>query len=292
MIFFEKYLNSSSLEEDGSSGNIYKDDYSYKDINNSRVVQLNSEIYYGEEDKGNIKGQVPDKNVKDINKENKEKIFFVEHTQVNSKEIQNSNAGENKSGREVKKKVFLLGKRKRSGEPQKKFESVFEMIKSIKINFTNTFMINDINDKLEKEYFNSFMVDGINDKLEKEFSKLKFKKFHPGFTKNVRKDINKKMLNMKLKDIFSDLELYKVQKTKNYIHNLKIINELGDDSKLLKYLNEKTYSEAYEDYLKSVDYQNHIEKIKTKHKDDFEYHERFISLANGFLNYFSQEKDL
>ena len=170
---------------------------------------------------------------------------------------------------------FYLRKRKRSRIKQNRYESVELILQNIKSNFFNTFLIKNLNNILQNENPN-----------------LRFKKFPKSFVKNVRKFDNEKMLNMKLKEIFINQELHKDKSEKINKYNLEVIYKLDNDSTLLKILNEKTYKEAYEEYLKSNDYLIHIDEIKKRHKDEIEYHEKFVALANRFLDYFSKDKNL
>ena len=100
------------------------------------------------------------------------------------------------------------------------------------------------------------------------------------------------MLNISLIELFVNQGLYneKDKSSKNYKHNSELIKMLDNDSTVLKFLYENTYSEAYEEYLNSDDYRNHIEEIKERHKDETEYHEKFIALSKGFLDYFEKDK--
>lgn len=174
-----------------------------------------------------------------------------------------------------KSNTFYLRKRKRSRIKQNRYESVELILQNIKSNFFNTFLITKLNNILKKENPN-----------------LRLKKFPKSFVKNVRKFDNEKMLNMKLKEIFVNNELHKDKSEKNNKYNLEVIYKLDNDSTVLKMLNEKTYKEAYEEYLKSNDYLIHIDEIKKRHKDEIEYHEKFVALANRFLDYFSKDKNL
>lgn len=170
---------------------------------------------------------------------------------------------------------FHIRKMKRSKTRQKRYESKEEINQNLKSNFLNT-----------------YLIDYINILLDEENRNCKLKKFPKAFVKNVNKEVNKKMLKFRLIELFVDQGLYneKDKNSKNYKHNSEIIKMLDIDSTVLKILNEKTYSEAYEEYLNSDDYRNHIEEIKERHKDETEYHEKFISLSKGFLDYFVKEK--
>ena len=70
------------------------------------------------------------------------------------------------------------------------------------------------------------MIKQLNDKLRSIGSKQYFEKFPQFFVSDIDQKRNKTILDVTLKDIFENEDLYKQEKEKsviNYNHNLKVL---------------------------------------------------------------------
>ena len=105
----------------------------------------------------------------------------------------------------------------------------------------------NIRRKIKRRFLNSALVKILNDKLINIGSKQYFEKFPQIIAGDIDQKRNKKILNMTLKEIFLEEELYKLENEKglaNYKHNLKVVQseEIKDNEEFQKYLN-KTFRE-------------------------------------------------
>lgn len=177
--------------------------------------------------------------------------------------------------REIKEILFKIEKVKKT---KTKYDTAHLILRTLKRNFINTFIMNKVKELLKKEF------------PKKKFKN--FKKFPKVFVDHVNKDdYNKNMVDMLLIELFVNPKLFieeKNKKPKNYEHNLDIINNLNKNSKVIKYLNKKTLRGAYGDYLKSNDVQILFDKAKEEHPDNIKYHEKLLFHSDHFLEHFSK----
>jgi len=76
---------------------------------------------------------------------------------------------------------------------------------------------------------------------------------------------------------------------KNYYHNLKVIKseDIKENADLRRILNKK-YSELFEEYVNSKEFEDEVKRLKEKNMSD-DYIERYIILAKYYVEYFSNQ---
>ena len=106
----------------------------------------------------------------------------------------------------------------------------------------------------------------------------------------IDKERNKRILNMTLKEIYMNKELYKLEEEEGlskYNRNLDAIksNEIKNNEKLKKIFN-KTFSQLYEEYINSDVFNvDEINRLKKNNGND--YIERYKILSKNLIYFFS-----
>ena len=148
----------------------------------------------------------------------------------------------------------------------------------------------NIYSKIKRRIFNSYLFD-ILEKLRRRFKlKLYFIKFPTSFVINVNKAINKKCLNLTIRDIITTKGFYKTKnELENYNFNLKVIisKEIEENEEFQKILN-MTYQELIEEYMNSDEIKNgEINFLKERGFDD-EYINLYKECAKGLISFFNE----
>ena len=93
---------------------------------------------------------------------------------------------------------------------------------------------------------------------------------------------------MTLLEIFEKEELYEKDDS-NYKHNLKVVKseDVQDNAEFKSILNKK-YSELFEEYINSKEFEDEIERLKEKKMED-DYIKIYINLAKHFIEFFSNQ---
>ena len=141
--------------------------------------------------------------------------------------------------------------------------------------------------KIKRNFFNVYIIKHLNNILKKEELNLLFDLFPQTFVNNVSKELNKKILDMTLIDIFKTKDLYKGKKINKYYYNLNIINSIKDKNSKINELLEKKYIEHYKEYLNSDEYKKKINEIKEHYKEDIKYIKKYISISKHYIELFS-----
>ena len=142
--------------------------------------------------------------------------------------------------------------------------------------------------KIKRGFLNNSLIQKMNELLKRSGSVLYFEKFPQNFVCNISRQINNKLINMTLKEIFETKELYDEKELNNYYHNLKVIKseEIKECDELKIILNKK-YCELFEEYINSKEFQiDEINRLKNKEMNDT-YIERYIYLAKHFIEFFN-----
>ena len=150
-------------------------------------------------------------------------------------------------------------------------------------------------DNIRKKIMRSFYRN-LRMKLNKILKKSGCKNYFDFFPNKFASDINKKsingILNKTLNDIFLDENLYESENKdgkEKYEHNSRVVKseEIKNNAKIQNILN-KTFSQLYEDYINSDKFMvDEINRLKRVKKQDNNYIERYINIAQGlkqFLN--------
>ena len=231
--------------------------------------------------------------------------------ELNSEESLNSNSLDNTidsifSSQEIFISNELLVKEKRC---KKKFNVIYPEISPIITNIINKTLKeknislkrkrlekrrrrrdnqDNIRKKIKRGFLNNALYNKLNKKLKEIGSKLFLEKFPQKFACDVVKKTNKLILNMKLEEIFEMKELYNEKELKNYYHNLKVVKnkEIQENEEFKKILNKK-YHELFEEYINSDEFIiDEINRLK-KNKMHNTYIEKYIYLAENFIEFFS-----
>jgi len=152
----------------------------------------------------------------------------------------------------------------------------------------------DYNDNIRVKIKRRFLNHALKDKLNitlKKFGCRKCLDFFPKkFSSDIDKERNKRILNMTLKEIYMNKELYKLEEEEGlskYNRNLDAIisDEIKNNEKLKKIFN-KTFSQLYEEYINSDIFNiGEINRLKKKYGND--YIERYKILSKNLIYFFS-----
>jgi hypothetical protein len=94
---------------------------------------------------------------------------------------------------------------------------------------------------------------------------------------------------MTLKGIFEKKELYQENELEKYYNNLKVIEseDIKNDAETKRIINKK-FSELFEEYVNSEEFQvKEIERLKEKKMED-DYILKYINVAKYYVEYFSK----
>ena len=142
--------------------------------------------------------------------------------------------------------------------------------------------------KIKRGFLNNSLIPKINLLLKSSGNILYFEKFPQNFVSNISRQINNKLINMTLKEIFERKELYEDKDLNNYNHNLTVIkSEEIQKCDELKIILNKKYYELFEEYINSKEFQiDEINRLKNKKMDD-EYIKKYIYLAKHSIEFFT-----
>ena len=142
---------------------------------------------------------------------------------------------------------------------------------------------------IKRTFMNLYLLEALNEKLKKAGFITPFSKFPQSFVINVAKDANKILMNMTLKEIFTNEELYKDRK--NFEHNKTIVEDIVNkgNPELNMILNRK-FRCLFEEYLNSEEFGiDEINRLKnTENKNDDYYIEKYVYLAKHFIEFCTQ----
>ena len=183
-----------------------------------------------------------------------------------------------KKAKEDLLQAYLTGidfsKKIRSSEKLPNFKQKHYIRVSIKRNFMNNYLLTALNKKLEEAGFN-----------------ISFEKFPQSIAVNVAKDFNNNLMNMKLKDIFKNEDLYNIEDRTNFESNLKIVDKIEKEGnpELNMILNRK-FRCLFEEYLNSEEFGiDEINRLKNSKVEKDEYYiEKYIFLAQHFIEFCTQ----
>jgi len=142
---------------------------------------------------------------------------------------------------------------------------------------------------IKRIFMNRYLLKSFNAKLKKNGFYVYFEKFPQRLAINVSKDLNKTLMNMRLKEIFRAKELYEDRDKLKYQHNLKIVEEIEKkgNPELNMILNRKLCC-LFEEYLNSEEFGkielNRLKRAKITDKDY--YIKKYVYLATNFNKFF------
>ena len=144
--------------------------------------------------------------------------------------------------------------------------------------------------KIKRGFFR-YSRKKLNKILKKSGSRKYFDFFPSKFSSEINKKNCKLIVNMTLKEIFLDKNLYKEENEdglRKYKHNSNVVKseEVKNNEKLQEILN-KTFRQLYEDYINSDDF-NVDEINRLKKNNDEDYIEKYKITAKNLNSFFSQ----
>ena len=143
----------------------------------------------------------------------------------------------------------------------------------------------NIDIKIIRGFLNGNLIKNLNKKLNLIGSSAFFERFPQNFINDARKQSNKDILYLSLKEIFNKNELYKENEYSNYYHNLKVVEneEIKTNYLMKKILNLKLY-QLYEDYINSYEFIDEINRLKQKKMDD-KYIKKYLYFTKNFFEF-------
>jgi hypothetical protein len=131
----------------------------------------------------------------------------------------------------------------------------------------------------------------LNKILKKSGSRKYFDFFPSKFSSEINKKNCKLIVNMTLKEIFLDKNLYIKEDEDGlckYRHNLKVVKSEEVNEKLQEIL-DKTFRQLYEDYINSDNFKvDEINRLKKNNEEDnYYYIEKYKITAKNLINFFS-----
>ena len=151
--------------------------------------------------------------------------------------------------------------------------------------------------KIKTKYHKILKIQ-TNKILKNVGSKKFFKNLPQVFITNLKKEEIRSILNKTYKDILTNnfIEWQKPgskgKNNNNYLYNKSVLNYLEKNKKRFKELNynmfNMTYSQLYNEYLESVEFEKEIANL-TK-KETLKYTKNYILKANNFINFFHKNK--
>ena len=144
---------------------------------------------------------------------------------------------------------------------------------------------------IKRNFMNNYLLIALNKKLEEAGFNISFEKFPQSIAVNVAKDFNNNLMNMKLKDIFKNEDLYNIEDRTNFESNLKIVDKIEKEGnpELNMILNRK-FRCLFEEYLNSEEFGiDEINRLKNSKVEKDEYYiEKYIFLAQHFIEFCTQ----
>ena len=143
-----------------------------------------------------------------------------------------------------------------------------------------------------KVKFHKVLKNEINRKLKMAGSKYIFKALPQSFITNITKTLNKQILDMPLKDLFTIDSKGKERGNKEY--NLSVLNyldnhnDISENSNFNKIKNMK-YEDIFNEYLLSKEFKLVISALKEEGEND-KYIQDYIIKAYNLTNFFKNDK--
>ena len=151
--------------------------------------------------------------------------------------------------------------------------------------------------KIKTKYHKILKIQ-TNKKLKNVGSKKFFKNLPQVFITNLKKEEIRSILNKTYKDILTNNFIEwkkpgsKGKNNNNYLYNKSVLEYLEKNKNRFKELNynmfNMTYSQLYNEYLESVEFEEEIANL-TK-KETLKYTKNYILKAINFINYFHMNK--
>ena len=147
--------------------------------------------------------------------------------------------------------------------------------------------------KIKRNFLNKYLKKRLNNILQMDGIKEYFDFFPNKFSRDISKGRNSMILDLTLREIFLDKELYLFEDEEGnskYEHNFNMIqsDEIKNNEKLQKILN-KTIRELYAEYLDSDEFNiDEINRLKNVKKEDDYYIKKYKIISKSLINFFAQ----
>ena len=211
-------------------------------------------------------------------------VFSFGEYNKESRKIINETLDDIKNGKKI---FFFLDESESPKQPTKKPINIWRR----KHNSDN------IIKKIKTKYHKILKIQ-TNKILKNVGSKKFFKNLPQVFITNLKKEEIRSILNKTYKDILTNnfIEWQKPgskgKNNNNYLYNKSVLEYLEKNKNRFKELNynmfNMTYSELYNEYLESVEFEEEIANL-TK-KETLKYTKNYILKANNFINFFHMNK--
>ena len=291
------FLNLESMNDIYNSEKSYLDfiltDNVEKVFNNceeKKVILEQNEIFKRKE---KIEKNLTIEKINDIKEKKKNKIFDITKKRkifkvFNPNEFYIFNCGnKDKCTRKIineilKKKKFIVKENKEN--------SVIIIIKQ-----NRKYDADNIRKKI-KARFLKYLKNAINERLIEAGSDYCFGFLPQNFICNITKDINRGVLNLTLKEVFSKNFFVNINEESSslekYDHNQKVLDYLKNKPNISEMSNfnkfkDMKYFEIYYEYLRSNEFEKEINRLKKK--ENIEYIKLYIQLASNLIDFFLKE---
>ena len=156
------------------------------------------------------------------------------------------------------------------------------------------------NDNIRKKIKTRFLKalkNTVNNKLKLAGSKKLFTFLQQKFIINVSKEMNKDILDLTFKELFStnfcqpdkndDANIRKFYENLKVLEYLENNKDISQKSSYNVFKNMKYY-QIFEEYLRSKEFEIEVNSLKQQFRNDDKYIKKYIKLAYGLNEYFSQ----
>ena len=266
-IFGESSLNKSEIVnyKNNKKINILFTIHHEKDLeNNNLIININN-MKYSEENHSILE---------------KKNVFNV----VYSKSLYIFTIGE--CNKDIKKKIY-------DAFNDKKQESLLKAFNKKKIKFKRKDNADNIRKKIKARFIRA-LKNAVNEKLKFGGSLYFLKSLPQLFITNLSKEVNKSVLDLTLKEIFSKNFINnggeKNSDIKKYKHNLVVLKYLENKKDIseksqFNLIKDMKYCDIYKEYLISKEFQMEIGTL-IEQKESDKYIKDYINNARNLLNYF------
>ena len=175
---------------------------------------------------------------------------------------------------------------------KKKFIILENMSIKIIIKQNRKYDADNIRKKI-KARFLKYLKNAINERLIGAGSEYCFSFLPQNFICNIRKNINRGVLNLTLEEVFSknfcENEKEETSSLEKYKHNLIVLdylkyNQIISETSNFNKFKDMKYYEIYHEYLRSNEFEKEVNRIRKK--ENIEYTKLYIQLSNNLINFF------
>ena len=155
---------------------------------------------------------------------------------------------------------------------------------------TRKYNADNMRTKIKRSVCRAIRIN-LNETSKKSGCKNYFDYFPNKFTSDINKKRNKKILNMSLKEILLDENLYINEDRdgfEKYKFNANVVksDEIKNNQAIQNILN-KTFRQLYEEYINSDEFKvDEINRLKIEKKQDIDYIERYEIIAKNLISFF------